>query len=183
MEKMFRDLTKEERDEAVEFIEMVFKMWYEWFNEYKKNNKYGKKLLNWCRIKNDYPELNKKWEEEFVKPDKKKKEIKREEYLVIKMAINITKFTKEHLINNPDDQNEVKYHYINQDYFNDDDQILIWIPYSHYSLTVNKFGYPIWVSRKEYPNMFKEIMNNYPKYQGEAKVTSNHPKYWQIIKY
>ena len=183
MDKIIRDLTKEERKEAVEFMEMVLDMWYEWFNDYKKNNKYWKKLLNWCRIRFDYPEMNKKWEEEFVKPDYEKKTKQNEEDLIIKMAICITKFINEHLINDSDDRKKGKYHYIKQEYFNNDDQILIWIPYSHFSLTVNKFGYPLWVSRKDYPNLFKEILNKYPKYDGQTELISNHPKYWQIIKY
>jgi hypothetical protein len=60
---------------------------------------------------------------------------------------------------------------------------LIGIPYSHYALTVNKFWYPLWVSRKDYPNVFNEILNKYPKYDWQTELTSNHPKYWQTIKY
>lgn len=181
MKWLIKPLTVEEKEEAIWFIKLVLEMWYDKFNEYKKSNRYWRKLLNWCRIRKEYPELNKEWEEKFVKPDKEKKIKENEENLIIRIAINKSKFIKEHLIENSN-INDVKYYLIKEE-VGEDNQVLIWIPFSHSNLTVNKFGYSIWVNQKYYPNRYKDIISNYPRYTGEANVYSNSPKYWQTFRW
>ena len=71
---IIRELTEQEKKDAVAFMQSASNMTYEEFNQFKKENTWWSDLLlNWCRIRKDYPELNTIRETRFVLPDKQKK--------------------------------------------------------------------------------------------------------------
>lgn len=175
MEKInyFLDISEQEEKETLSFIEWVFELWYENFDQFKKENEWRwQLLLNWCRIGKKYPDYWERRQKEFVQPDREKKWIENEKKYKKDMSIAINKFIKEHLLNESDIK-DVKYRIIH----NDDESVHVAIPYTWQNIATAKFWAWMIVYKKDCPSFFEEILKNYKKYDGDVVVYSNSAKY------
>lgn len=168
-----RELTEQEKKEAVGFMEWVSKMTYEEFEKWKKQHSWWMQtLLNWCRIRKDYPELNTIRETKFVLPDKQKKRDKNDYEIRAKMSKNKAILAKDHLLDEFQAK-EMTYKIIHYTKMWDDECITIAIPYTFGERLYNKFWWWIDVYKSQCPRMFEEIMKNYQKYDWTAEFISN----------
>jgi hypothetical protein len=72
-------------------------------------------LLNWCRIRKDYPELNTIRETRFVLPDKQKKREKNKKNIIAQMSKNKAMFISTNLIDE-EEAKDIKFKLIHHDY-------------------------------------------------------------------
>lgn len=168
-----RELTEQEKKEAVSFFEWVAMLSYEEFEQRKKvNNWWVEYLLNWCRIRHNYPELNKIWEEKFVRPDREIKQSKKETEIVSQMSRNKAILVNEHLL----DESQIKdiaYKIIHKYHTDTDESVMIAIPYTFWEWLFCKFWWSIEVYKSQCPKMYDEIIKNYWKYDWTPEFKSN----------
>ena len=172
-----RELTEEEKKQTVSFMEWIAQMTYEEFEQWKKENTWWTEiLLNWCRIRKDYPELNTIRETRFVLPDKQKKRAKNKSALIAQMSKNKAMFISTHLI----DENEaekIKFKLIHHDYAGWDEYITLAIPFTWTSLPVCKFGAWIQIYKSQCPELFEDLLKNTWRYDWTGECRSNLEKY------
>lgn len=172
-----RELTEQEKKEAVSFMEWIAQMTYEEFEQWKKENTWWSDLLlNWCRIRKDYPELNTIRETRFVMPDKQKKREKNDYEIRAKMSRNKAILANEHLLDE-NQANDMTYKIIHYNKLWWDECVTIAIPYTFWERLYNKFGWWIDVYKSQCPKMFDDIMKNYWKYDWTPEFISNAEKY------
>ena len=169
----FKPITEQERKEAVNFMEWIAEMTYEEFEQWKKENTWWTEyLLNWCRIKKDYPELNTIRETRFVLPDKQKKRERNDYWIRAEMSKNKAILANKHLIDEWSAES-MSYKIIHHYKFKDDESIIIAIPYTFGEKLFNKFWWAIEVYKSQCPKMYEEIMKNYCRYDWTYEFVSN----------
>lgn len=174
---IIKELTEEEKKEAVSFMESLSQMSYEDFEEWKKENTWRVDLLlNWCRIRKDYPELNQIRETKFVWPAKKKKYDKAKSNILAQMSKNKAIFISSNLIDE-DEAKDIKFKLIHHNYVKGDEYIILAIPFSWMSLPVCKFGAWLQIYKSQCPEFFEELLHNMQRYDWVPECRSNAEKY------
>lgn len=173
-----KELTEEEKQEAVDFMKFISEFSYEEFENYKKISTWWyRKLLNWCRIRHEYPELNEIWNKKFRIPSIEKKQKQNKKEIEKKMSIYKNQFINEHLID-PESVSHVKFRIVHHNYANNDEYMVLWIPFWWLSLPYPKFGYWFVFWRSECPDLFDEwIQIKEMRFDGSADVYSNIERY------
>lgn len=178
MKDLFIEITPKEEKEAVDFMNFISEFTYEEFEDYKKRESWWfYKLLNWCRIRKNYPDLNKIRDEKFRKPAVKKRQEHNKQEIEKRMGILKNKFINEHLINEDQIEN-VKFRIIHYDRANKDSFMILAIPFDSLNLMIPKFWCWFVFWRKECPELFDErLWNPIMKFNWQAVVSSNSEKY------
>lgn len=182
---IIKELTEKEKKEAVSFMEWIAQMTYEEFEQWKKENTWWSDLLlNWCRIRKDYPELNTIRETRFVLPDKQKKRARNKSLILAEMSRKKAQFFAENLIpedeaNAVDENKEkrIRFRIIHHTKLKDDESVMLAIPFDSINLMVPKFWASVEVYKSQCPEFFEEILNTYKKYDWTALCSSNAEKY------
>lgn len=170
------ELTEKEKKEAVEFMESISHLSYDEFEEYKKTKSWRfNKLLNWCRIRKDYPELNTIWDTKFRWPALRLKQQKAWEEIKKKMAILKNKFITDNLIE--DSFENVKYRKVHHGFANNDEYLIMAIPFCWSNPNLVKFGWWICLWKSECPWLFEHFMKNNEKFDWSADYQSKAEKY------
>lgn len=178
-----RELTEQEKKDAIAFMQSVSKMTYEEFAQWKKENTWWTELLlNWCRIRKDYPDLNTIRETRFVLPDRQKKYTKAKSEIIAQMSKNKAMFVSNNLIDE-EEAKTIKFKLIHHDYVKWDEYIILAIPFSWTSLPVCKFGAWIQIYRSQCPELFDELLKNTWKFDWTPECRSNAEKYNKNFSY
>ena len=152
-----KQLTEQDRKEAIDFMQWATKMSYDEFEQWKKENVWWSALLiNWCRIRHEYPELNKIWEEKFVRPDREKRFEENKNKILADMSKNKQNLIKEHLLDEFTAW-KITYRIIHKEIYNWDYCITLWIPFDAPWVLANKFGATIQIFRSQCPDFYDEI--------------------------
>lgn len=174
---IIKELTEKEKSEAVSFMEWVAQMTYEEFEQWKKENTWWTEtLLNWCRIRKDYPELNTIRETRFVLPDKQKKREKNKKNIIAQMSKNKAMFISTNLIDE-EEAKDIKFKLIHHDYAWWDEYITLAIPFTWTSLPVCKFGAWIQIYKSQCPELFTDLLTNTWRYDWTPECRSNAERY------
>lgn len=182
---LFRELTEQDKKEAVSFMEWIAQMTYEEFEQWKKENTWWSDLLlNWCIIRKDYPELNTIRETRFVLPDKKKKREKNKNLILAEMSRKKAQFFADNLIpeeeiNAEDDKWEkrIRFRIIHYTKLKDDECVMLAIPFDSVNLMIPKFWASVEIYKSQSPEFFNDILHTYKKYDWTAVCSSNAEKY------
>lgn len=170
-------LTEKKIKEAVDFMKWVCELTYEEFEERKKENSWWSELLlNWCRIRHQYPELNEIWETKFISTAREDKHNKNKSKILAEMSRNKQNLVKEHLLGEMEAQ-RMTYRIIRKEFIAWDRCVTLAIPYDAPGLLANKFGATIQFSRKQCPELFDEVCDKYKQYDWSTEFTSNSDKY------
>lgn len=181
---LIKELTEQEKKDAVNFMEWVVNMSYEEFEQWKKDNTWWMDyLLNWCRIRKDYPELNKIREEKFVLPDRRKRRERNKQNILAEMSRKKAQFITEHMIpesevNRIEDwKKALTYRIIHHKKVYGDESLVLALPFDSINLMVPKFWAAVEFYKSQCPEFFEEVLNNFKKYDWSAIVQSNAEKY------
>ena len=183
-----RELTEQDKKDAVEFMKSIANMTYEEFDSWKKENTWWfNLLLNWCRIRKDYPELNEIRETKFVLPDKQKKREANKNKILAEMSRKKAQFVKDHFISENDmeaketenwkEENKFRYRIIHYTKVEWDECLVLAIPYDAMNLMVPKFWASVEIYKSQCPEFFEEVKHTYKRYDWTAVCTSNAEKY------
>lgn len=174
---ILKELTEQDRKEAIDFMQWVTKMTHQEFEQRKKENIWRSTLvINWCRIRHEYPELNKIWEEVFVRPDREKRFEENKNKILADMSKGKQYLIKEHLLDE-NTANRITYRVIHKEIYNWDHCITLAIPFDAPWILANKFGASIQIFRSQCPDFFDEICEKYKRYDGSTEFSSNSDKY------
>lgn len=176
---IIRELTEQEKKDAVAFMKSASEMTYEEFAEWKKENTWWSDLLlNWCRIRKDYPELNTIWETKFVLPDKQKKWEANKNKIIAEMSRKKAQFIVEHFI--PEEEakrGDFKYRIIHHTKVKWDECLVLAIPFDAMGLMVPKFWASVEIYKSQCPSLFDETLKTFKRYDGTAVCTSYSERY------